>query len=96
VRATASSIVSILQNFGTICGLLVEAAIYEETGNHWHAITYVAIPGFICAGMVWLLPESAFTHLFESDKEGDGNQLQLKDTKEEDVPPDSVIGSEDL
>jgi len=64
-RATASTISVIVGVVGTIVGIIVEGAIYGTTRSHWSATTYVAIPGFSCIGLVWLLPESAFENLIE-------------------------------
>mmetsp|Transcript_31934 Transcript_31934/g.51759 ORF Transcript_31934/g.51759 Transcript_31934/m.51759 type:complete len:144 (+) Transcript_31934:790-1221(+) len=67
-RATASTISVVVGVVGTICGVVTEGLIFGHyTRSHWASTSYVALPGFACVGLVWLLPEPAFQSL-----DGDG------------------------
>jgi len=67
-RATASTISVVVGVVGTICGIVTEGLIFGHyTRSHWASTSYVALPGFACVGLVWLLPEPAFQSL-----DGDG------------------------
>ena len=62
-RATAHATVVVLSALGSVIGLVVEGALYSSIGSHWAAISFVAIPGFLCSALVYTLPEPAFDSL---------------------------------
>eukprot|EP00954_Amorphochlora_amoebiformis_P017116 1317140-Amorphochlora_amoeboformis.AAC.1 len=76
-RATATAVVVVVQVIGTVIGIVVEGAIYQKTRDHWRSTTLVSLPGFVCVGLVWLLPESAFSNLDDSEHP-DGIQMEQR------------------